>query len=220
VIPANIADRVQAAAKVVAGQSEASLARGYDWVGVSARWPRSQESYNTEARVGPRAFGVVRHALVSIGGAGGDPRRARPADDPRVVAESLRRDRTVVFISYRRADAPDAAGRIYDRLTAHLGPDYVLKDVDSIPLAVPFPEWLRLTLRRAGVMLAVIGPSWVTASIEGKRRLDDPNDFVRWEIETAIGAGTAIIPVTVANAAMPHAADLPESLRAFDSINA
>jgi hypothetical protein len=218
-IPADIDDRVQAATKVLAKRSAASSARGYDWVGVSARWPRSRESYCTEARVGPRAFGVVRHVLESTGGAGGDPQLARPADEPRVVAELLRRERTVVFISYRRADAPDAAGRIYDRLTAHLGRDRVFKDVDSIPLAVPFPEWLRMTLGRAGIMLAVIGPSWVTASAEGKRRLDDPNDYVRWEIETAIGAGIAMIPVTVANAAMPQALDLPESLHPLTKLN-
>jgi hypothetical protein len=125
-----------------------------------------------------------------------------------------------IFISYRRSDSQDVTGRIYDRLVSKFSPKQVYKDVDTIPLGVSFPAHLRQLLSKANVVLVIIGPSWVSATDEdGGRRLDDPNDFVRLEIEQALRADMPVIPVLVSNAKMPKATELPASLRSLASRN-
>ena len=46
-----------------------------------------------------------------------------------------------------------------------------------------------------------------------RRRLDDPSDFVRIEIEAALQRNVPVIPVLVDGAAMPRAGELPDSLK-------
>ena len=71
------------------------------------------------------------------------------------------------------------------------------------------------------VLLAVIGPAWLTAADErGRRRLDDPDDLVRLEIEAALARGVRVIPILVEGAVMPGRADLPESLAGLARRNA
>jgi len=119
----------------------------------------------------------------------------------------------IIFLSYRRTDSPDVTGRIYDRLVARFSAKQVFKDVDSIPLGVSFRRHIEQVLTRAGVVLVIIGPGWLGASDEqGRRRLDDPNDFVRLEVETALRGGIPVIPILVSNASMPRAGDLPPAL--------
>ena len=65
-----------------------------------------------------------------------------------------------IFLSYRRQDSASEAGRIYDRLRAHFGPDSVFIDVNSVPLGVDFQEHIESVLRDCDVFLAVIGPDW------------------------------------------------------------
>jgi formylglycine-generating enzyme required for sulfatase activity len=110
-----------------------------------------------------------------------------------------------VFISYRRDDSADVAGRIYDRLIARFGTGNVFKDVDSIPLGIDFRQHLTR---------AVIGRDWLRITNEaGQRRLDDPRDFVRIEIEAALQRDIPVIPLLVQRASMPAEEELPESLR-------
>src|SRR6516164_364511 len=60
-------------------------------------------------------------------------------------------------------------------------------DVDSVPLGIDFVKHLREAVAKCEVLLAVIGPNWLDLRDErGARRLDDPNDFVRIEIGTAL----------------------------------
>jgi hypothetical protein len=119
-----------------------------------------------------------------------------------------------IFLSYRRGDSQDATGRIYDHLVRQFSKDSVFKDVDSIPLGTDFRRVLEDAIRRADVVLAVIGPAWLTVTDEdGWRRLDLPDDFVRLELETALRLGKRVIPVPVSGAAMVTADDLPESLK-------
>ena len=119
-----------------------------------------------------------------------------------------------IFISYRRADSSESAGRIYDRLIERYGRERVFKDVDSIPPGVPFPEYIVESIEASDVALVIIGPRWLDASVGfARRRLDDPADFVRVEIETALRLGIAVIPVLVTGATLPPARRLPESLR-------
>ena len=91
---------------------------------------------------------------------------------------------------------------------------HVFKDVDSIPLGRNFDQAIRDAVGRCDVLLAVIGPGWLTAAkAPGMRRIDDDDDFVRMEIEAAIERDIPIVPLLVNNATMPTAEDLPPSLR-------
>ncbi len=120
-----------------------------------------------------------------------------------------------IFISYRRSDSADVTGRLDDQLTARFGREVVFKDIDSIPHGSDFVRHVEEAIRGSKVVLAVIGQGWASASVaaSGSRRLDDANDFVRVEVETALRLGIPVIPVLVQGAAIPAAADLPESLR-------
>ena len=119
-----------------------------------------------------------------------------------------------VFLSYRRDDSHYTTDRIYDWLVRARGRHDVFKDVDSIPLGRNFHQAIRDAVGRCDVLLAVIGPGWLTAAkAPGMRRIDDPDDFVRMEIEAAIERDIPIVPLLVNNATMPTAEDLPPSLR-------
>ena len=119
----------------------------------------------------------------------------------------------VIFISYRRSDSQDVTGRIYDRLVAKFTEKQVFKDVESIPLGVTFPMHISQMIGKASVVLVIIGPGWVTATDEqGRRRLDDPTDFVRIEVESALRANMPVVPVLVGTARMPSPNELAPSL--------
>ena len=118
-----------------------------------------------------------------------------------------------VFISYRRDDSGGFAGRIYDRLSSRLGRENVFFDVDAIPPGRDFVDVLSERVGKCDALLAVIGKHWVlSADSENRRRLDDPQDFVRIEIEAALSRNVPVIPVLVDGAAMPHPNELPDSL--------
>ena len=119
-----------------------------------------------------------------------------------------------IFISYRRSDSEDVAGRIYDRLVAHFGNDAIFKDVDDIPFGVDFRDYLNESLDQCQVVLAVIGNTWLNAGDgQGKRRLDNPADWVRLELEEALKRKTMlVVPLLVSRASLPRADDLPQSM--------
>src|SRR5947209_6983867 len=100
-----------------------------------------------------------------------------------------------IFISYRREDSTLFTGRIHDRLAPHFGRDCVFMDMDAIPFGVDFRKHLTDAVAGCDVLLAIIGDKWLTVSQNGQRRLDDPRDFVRIEIETALMRGIPVIPV-------------------------
>jgi hypothetical protein len=116
-----------------------------------------------------------------------------------------------VFISYRRGDAGDVVGRIYDRLVDRFGRAHVFKDVDSIPLGVDFRKHLSESVGECRILLAIISRGWLQQS-DGERRVDQTNDFVRIEIEAALQRNIPVIPVLVQGASLPSAQELPESL--------
>lgn len=119
-----------------------------------------------------------------------------------------------VFISYRRDDAAGEAGRLYDRLVARFGRDQVFMDVTGIEPGVDFVSAIDSAVGSCAVLLVVIGPGWASVTdSSGRRRLDDPHDFVRLETGAALRRGIRVIPVLVDHAAMPSAEVLPEDLR-------
>ena len=94
-----------------------------------------------------------------------------------------------ILISYRREDSADVTGRIYDRLIQQFGQGAIFKDVDSIPFGVDFRIYLDAQVAKCEVFLAVIGRDWMKKrGSKGKSRLEDPGDFVRIEIESALQA--------------------------------
>jgi hypothetical protein len=119
-----------------------------------------------------------------------------------------------VFISYRREDSAAYAGRIQDRLERELGRDLLFIDVDGIPLGVNFVKVLHEEVAQCGVLLAVIGPSWLDLRDEdGTRRLDNPTDFVRIEIAAALQREIPVIPILLDGTRVPKADQLPEDLK-------
>jgi hypothetical protein len=118
-----------------------------------------------------------------------------------------------IFISYRREETAYPAGWLFDRLIAHFGQGQVFKDVDSIRLGDDFVEVISAAVASCDVLLALIGDRWLTITGEdGRRRLDDPDDFVRLEVEAALTRDVRVIPVLIDGARMPEAAELPPSL--------
>jgi len=85
-------------------------------------------------------------------------------------------------------------------------------DFDSIPYGVDFRDHIRETLKRAKVVVAIIGADWSGGREAAPRRIDDPGDFVRLEIASALESGIPIIPVLVNNTPMPDAKNLPADL--------
>ncbi|MBI3821774.1 MAG: toll/interleukin-1 receptor domain-containing protein [Planctomycetes bacterium] len=119
-----------------------------------------------------------------------------------------------VFISYRRSDSVDIAGRLADRLADKLGLSNVFLDAASLAGGASWPQAINEEVEQCDVMLAVIGPNWSKAADDhGRRRIDHPDDWVRREIETALQKNIPVIPVLVSDTSMPAAAALPESLR-------
>jgi hypothetical protein len=124
---------------------------------------------------------------------------------------------TRIFISYRRSDSLTFTGRIYDRLVDAFGADNVFKDVDALLVGVDFRSVINREIGSSDVLLAIVGPNWLNAVDEdGKRRLDDPNDFVRLELEFGLRRRTMLlVPVLIGGARMPTEEQLPPSMRDF-----
>ena len=121
-----------------------------------------------------------------------------------------------IFISYRREDSAGYAGRLSDALESRFGAGRVFRDVDDINPGEDFVQRLETALANCAVLLAVIGRKWTTAAdSRHQRRLDDPQDYVRVEIATALQRDLRVVPVLVDGAAMPSPADLPDSLAAL-----
>ena len=118
-----------------------------------------------------------------------------------------------IFISYRREDSGAAAGRLHDRLRDHYGRDNVFMDVDSIEPGLDFVEAIERTVGSCDILIALIGRHWLTVTdAEGRRRLDDPGDFVRHEVVTALKRNVRVIPALIQGTRMPRAEELPEAL--------
>jgi hypothetical protein len=119
-----------------------------------------------------------------------------------------------IFICYRREDSADVTGRIYDRLVDHFGPECVFMDVEAIRLGYDFRSEIDQTIKVCSIVIVVIGDKWL-AEADGKRRIDDENDRVRIEIESALRREIPIIPVLTRGTSHPTKAMLPASLEAL-----
>lgn len=120
-----------------------------------------------------------------------------------------------IFISYRRADSKYVVDRIRDRLIDAYGEDTIFRDIESIPLGQNFSDVLKEATTTCDVMLVAIGPQWAgITDAQGKKRLFDPNDYTRLEVEAGLATKKIpVIPILVMNAMMPSAEEIPESLK-------
>lgn len=118
---------------------------------------------------------------------------------------------TDVFISYRTADEPVTAVFVKHVLGERFGADRVFLDNSSIPLGEHFPPVIEDALAHCRVLVAVIGPGWVALDEQGRRRLDNPADWVRREVSCALDRGIPVIPLLVGDARLV-AEDLPAEL--------
>jgi hypothetical protein len=126
-----------------------------------------------------------------------------------------------IFISYRREESKWSARSLYDRLVTHFERKQIFMDVDTLKPGVDFFEAIEKSVGSCDVLIAVIGAHWVNAADEqGRRRLDNPEDFVRMEIATALSREVRVIPVLVDGASMPKTADLPDDLKPLVRRNA
>jgi hypothetical protein len=125
------------------------------------------------------------------------------------------------FISYRSEDSAAICGRIFEFLERYLGRGVNFKDVDSIHYGVSFPDYLASALEQASVTLVVSGHRWLLANHEnGRRRIDNPEDLVRVEIEAASRRpDMTALPIFVEGATTPHAEHLPSSLRPLTQLH-
>lgn len=160
--------------------------------------------------------GLIRTALdVMVGIVAAVPQR-RPALFSRHVSPISR-----IFISYRRADSDDEAKSIYANLVAAFGEAAAFMDIDKIYLGENFQAKIEEEIINCDVVLVIIGPAWTMITDENNhRRLHNPDDFVRREVEFGLRHKKRVIPVLVNNATMPTTADLPASLYELSFLNA
>jgi hypothetical protein len=119
-----------------------------------------------------------------------------------------------IFISYRREDAAGHAGRLFDRLRSRFGEGSVFMDVSGLEPGVDFVEAIDREVGSCDVLIAVIGREWLGCrGANGRRRLEDPNDFTRIEVARALARGVRVVPVLVEGATMPAADALPSDLQ-------
>jgi hypothetical protein len=126
-----------------------------------------------------------------------------------------------IFINYRRDDSAPYAGRLYDHLRRTFPQQKVFMDIDAIDPGEDFVDAINRTLESSRVVLAVIGRTWTAAVDEGgRRRLDNPDDYVVRELSAALTSKARVIPVLVGGATMPKSDALPLPLAALARRNA
>ena len=138
----------------------------------------------------------------------------RPCTRVRTVAGKI-------FINYRRGDDAGFAQALFAHLTQAFSPEQLFMDIDNIEPGLDFVRVLNEQVAKCDVMISVIGKGWIDARDEaGTRRLDNPDDFVRVEIEFALNQDKRVIPVLVGQAQMPRPEQLPETMKPLARRNA
>ena len=126
-----------------------------------------------------------------------------------------------IFISYRRSDSGAFAGRLFDSLSDHFGKQHIFRDIDAIAPGAEFANVIKDRISVCETLIAVIGNNWLSAQDgNGKRRLDDPHDYVKAEIRQALRSDKLVIPALIDGARMPKREELPRSIVKFASRNA
>ncbi len=123
-----------------------------------------------------------------------------------------------IFVSYRREDSQGESGRLDDHMRIRYGTKQVFRDVYDSPPGLSFPQYLERTVSSCRVVIVVIGTRWLESL---QARLNQPDDWVRLEIRTALKSpGVTVIPVLLQNEAMPRPDELPNDIRSISTITA
>lgn len=126
-----------------------------------------------------------------------------------------------IFLSYRRDDSSGHAGRLYDRLTQAFGRKNTFFDIDAIPPGTEFSARIKQAVGMCDVLVVVIGKNWLKGTHKDPyHRIEDPEDFVRIEVQTALERDIKVIPVLVAGAKMPLKSELPQPLNSLAGLQA
>jgi len=126
-----------------------------------------------------------------------------------------------IFINYRRDDSAGYAGRIHEKLASVFGSQSIFIDLDDIAPGVNFVSTIEKGVAECDVMLVLIGKRWLDSrDASGRRRIDDPADFVRIEIGKGLARNIRIIPVLIGGASMPAEKDLPSELGRLANLQA
>ena len=126
-----------------------------------------------------------------------------------------------IFLSYRREDAAPYARSLKLQLSQRFPDAQVFMDLDSIEAGLDFAEVIREAVDSCAVLVVLIGRQWATmVDDEGRRRLDDPDDYVRFEVRTALERGVRVIPVLVDGARPLRHQQLPSELQKLARLNA
>jgi hypothetical protein len=141
-----------------------------------------------------------------------------PSDEAKLGREY--RMSSKIVISYRRQDSEAITGRIRDRLAGQYGGESVFMDIDSIPFGLDFREQIEHALRHTDILIAIIGPRWARGGKGGRSRINEENDPVRVEVETALRRGIPVVPILVNGATMPKPTELPDGLKELSFRNA
>jgi hypothetical protein len=124
-----------------------------------------------------------------------------------------------IFLNFRTGDQDMAAPFLHRYLVGRFGAGTVFFSSHSIPAGAHFPDELGRHAEECQVLLALIGPRWLTmAGPDGQTLLSDPDDWVRREIAVALAAGRVVIPVLVANAPRLAVPGLPADLASLASL--
>jgi|GEM_PF-4892470 len=125
-----------------------------------------------------------------------------------------------IFINYRRSDTSAEAQNLHSSLSKIFGKSSVFLDVHDIPAGENWVDALKDSGAAAKVLLVLIGDKWLEQNEKGKCRLENPKDWVRKEIETALKQNLVAIPVLFDQVSMPEKDNLPESIRNMTDCNA
>ncbi|WP_316529426.1 toll/interleukin-1 receptor domain-containing protein [Kitasatospora brasiliensis] len=118
-----------------------------------------------------------------------------------------------IFVNYRTNDEDATATLIERELSQRFGTDRVFRASKSIRIGRAFPQELVTAVRRSSVLLAVIGQRWASArTTDGRRALDDPEDWTRREIVEAFESGALVVPVLVGRATRLDRHGLPPEI--------
>jgi hypothetical protein len=118
-----------------------------------------------------------------------------------------------IFISYRVHDTAGETGRLVDALKQYFSDDQIFMDIENLEPGADFTEAIEKSLDTCDVFLSIIGPHWLGDRDGQNIRINDPNDWVRLEVSTALQRNIRVVPVLVDGATLPKQEQLPQDLQ-------
>ncbi len=114
-----------------------------------------------------------------------------------------------IFISYRRDDVAGQVGRLFGRLAAHYGEDFIFMDVESIRPSQQFESVIKNRIADCDVMLLAIGSRWEAEHTQSQAS----KDFVAMELAAALGAKRPLCPLLIDRREPPEVVGLSDEFQ-------